>query len=98
MDIQPVEKYVLTFAKDSEGQDILYSFILTLSKPLSKVEKQLNEHVISLPGVDSFSAFGIYSIEIRIARTFDPEQVIKTIKENLDSRVLSDIIRPKLVK
>lgn len=98
MDIQPVEKYVLTFAKDNEGQDILYSFILTLSKPLTKVEKQLNESVISLPGIDGFSPFGIYSMEIRIARTFDPEQVIKTIKENLDSRVLSDIIRPKLVK
>jgi hypothetical protein len=97
MDIKPIEKYVLTFAKDAEGEDVLFSFILTLSKPISKVQENLNKHVLSLPGIDNFSAFGMYSMEIRTARTFDPEEIVQQIKENLEKHVLSDIIRPKIV-
>jgi len=102
---QPKEKYVITFSKDENGQEMHYRFMLTLSKKLnekldneSTVRSRLMESFSKIVGIDGIGVGGSwYSIEMIIARTFDADEVIQEIKKALDEEVLSEIIRPKLV-
>lgn len=102
---QPKEKYVLTFSKDENGKDMLYRFMLTLSKKLnskadseSTIQSRLMTSFTTIQGIDGIGVGGSnYSIEIVIARTFDASEVIEEIKKALEENVLSEIARPRLV-
>lgn len=102
--ISPVAPYVLTFPYSQEGKDIKYRFMLTLSKPLGQAigTERVGERLINtlgqLDGVDNISApVGRYTIEVALARTFDPEVLIVEIERLLKEEVLSEIIRPPLI-
>lgn len=93
---KPHSKYVLTFPKDEKGDDIKFRFMLSLNKQISQVEKALIKAVGTLDGIDGIATgMGRYTIEITIARTFDPDEVIAELKHRLESEVLSDIILPQ---
>jgi hypothetical protein len=106
MQIKPLESFVLTFPKDEAGKDVKYRFMLTLSKKLKQkvgggdetIESRLIEQLGTLDGVDGIGiGGGRYTIEVTIARTFDPDAVIEELKRRLTEVVLSEIIRPPLV-
>lgn len=102
--IQPIEPFVFTFPHDGEGKEVKYRFMLTLSKPLSRqigteiIGDRLMKAVGSLDGVEAIGTnIGRYSIEVALARTFDPDVVIAEIKRLLNEVVLSEIIRPPVI-
>jgi hypothetical protein len=94
--IQPVDKYVITHPKDEQGNEIKRRFILTSSKPIKdkdmygKVMLLLGETV---PGIDGFNIMGRYTMEIVIAMTFEPNEVIAALKSELDI-ILSPLALP----
>lgn len=92
--IKPITNYIFTFAKDDQGNDIKYRFMLTINKNITK-DKNLNNSLFklfnSIDGINYIGSTGNYTIEIQIARTFNPDEVIDALKKNLD-QVLSDII------
>jgi hypothetical protein len=97
--IEPTKKYDIQFAEDRDGNELRYRFILTVDRPIKTKDMiakliQLLDH--DLPGIDKGQPLGRYSMEIVIARTFDPDQVLEQLKNRLESDVLSEIVRPKL--
>jgi hypothetical protein len=97
---QSKEKYILTHPKDESNEDILYRFMLTLNRRLAEkvgsetIESRLLKAIGTLDGVDGMQQGGMYTIEVVIARTFDPAEVITELKRRLDDDVLSEIITP----
>lgn len=94
--VQPKSKYHIEFATDNDGEEIKYRFMLVTSKPVRSKEMaarlvQLLQH--DQDGVDKFEVFGRYTMEVVIARTFDPDEVLEDLKRRLDE-ILSDIIQP----
>lgn len=103
--ITPKQDYVFTFAKDEDGADLKFRFILTLGKKLTSgdipgkdsVGHRLMKVLATLDGIENFQTnVGFYSVEVGIARTFDADEVIAELKKQLESDVLSEIIKPKL--
>mgnify|MGYP003977342683 CR=1 FL=1 len=91
---KPKEKFVFTHPKDEDGNDILFRFMLTLDRKISSLGKTLPDSIGTIDGIDAVvPQVGMYTMEIAIARTFDPAEVIEEIKRRLKD-VLSDIIRP----
>lgn len=102
--ITPREKFVFTFARDEKGQDMKYRFMLTLSRRLGEkigdefIAQRLNAALTTLDGVDAVNVSNSrYSVEIILARTFDPDEIIEEIKKRLTNDILSDIYVPKLI-
>lgn len=104
----PKEKFVITHPRDENGEEVRFSFMLTLSKRLSlnfgtkekpdTVEMRLIKAIGLLEGIDNINPdMGRYTIAATIARTFDPDEVIAEMKRRLENDVLSEIIRPSLV-
>ena len=96
MTIQPTKKYDIVYAKTEDGEDIKFRFVLTLSKPIR--DEAMGARIIQLlgidlPGIDGYTAMGRYTLEIIIARTFDPEVVLDALKEELEV-ILSTILQP----
>ncbi len=105
---EALHQYILTHPTDDEGQDILFRFMLTLGKKLSDkvgdptgeetIETRLIQAIGTIVGIDGVGiGAGRYTVEVTIARTFDPSEVIVELKRRLDDDVLSDIIRPSLI-
>jgi hypothetical protein len=104
----PREPFVLTFPKDQDGQDIKWRFILTISKTKGfnfgtkekpdTVEQRLIKAVGTIDGVDYVNPdVGRYSIEVAIARTFNPDEVIEELKRRVCFEVLTEIKTPKFI-
>lgn len=99
----PREKFVLTFSRDEQEKEILYRFMLTLSKRLGskvgeeEIQARLARALGTLDGIDNYAAHGRYTIEVTIARTFDPNEVIDELKRRLENDVLSEIIRAPIL-
>ena len=106
----PKEKYVLTFPQTEEGEDMKFRFMLTVDRKLKTevpgtnqenpetYERRLIKALGTLDGIDAIQPeVGRYTIEVTIARTFDPDDVIVELKNRLDKEVLTDIIRPVFV-
>jgi hypothetical protein len=85
------QKYHLTFAKDEQGNDIKFRFVLSMGKRIREVEKELLPVLASIPGLDAFSPMGFYTLDIAICRAFDPEEVLTTLTGHLD-KILSEIV------
>jgi hypothetical protein len=92
--MKPTEDLVITYPEDSEGNPVVKSrFMVTLSKRLHKVEKELQK-ALALDGIDHYQTVGFYTFEVVIARTFDVDEVTDELKRRLKDDVLSDIITP----
>ena len=100
MNVKPKEKYVFIFPEDENGEPITkFRFLIAFGKQLREIEEKLQKALGELNGIDQIALApqGRYTIEVVIARSFDPDEVIAELKHRLDTNVLSDIIRPKLV-
>lgn len=95
--IKPIEKYVITFAKDHDRNDLKYHFMVSINKRVKEVEKELSQCLYSLHGIDMINMVGMYTFEILIAKTFNPDQVLEELKKKLEQDVLCEIIHPKIV-
>lgn len=101
--IQPKEKYVLTFGKNDDGEDIKNSFLISLSVPLGdKIREQpvgerLGNFMVEIGGLDQFDRVGIYTARVLVAASFDPEEFIAALEAGIESEVLSEIVRPQIV-
>lgn len=90
------KKYVIIFARDEQGNEIKYRFMLSISKPFSEKEAVLAKTINALEGIDALQIIGKYTADIMVGRAFDADKVVSTLTKILDS-FLSDIITPKLV-
>ena len=98
MNIEPKSKYTFIFAKDEEGNEIKYRFMLILGVTLKSVEAAFVKNIIPIPGIDAINAsVGRYTAEIVIARTFDAEEVVAELKTRLERDVLNTIVTPGLI-
>ena len=97
--VQPNKEFEIEFAKkiDKDGNktDIKWNFILTFKKPVDEmtggVEGILKFFMSELGGIDTIKLAGRYAVELIIARTFDPDEVIAAIEASLPT-LQSDII------
>ena len=93
---EAIKKYDIAYAQNDKGEDVKRSFILSFSKPIQSKEmaaqiENLFGHRVG--GIDGFKIAGAYSVHLLVAQTFDPDEVIAVIQEELDV-ILSDIIQP----
>ena len=91
IDMQNTQKYVMIFARDEQGNEIKYRFMLSIRKSIKSVEAKFIKAVMDTDGVDRVELHGRYTAEVVIARAFDAEEVLKVLASKLDE-VLSDII------
>lgn len=84
-------KYVLTFAKDEDGNDLKFRFICSLNKKLDEI---LLKAVNYVEGIDRVEVVGRYSFEVIICRAFEEDAVIEDLKKKLDE-FTSEIIVAK---
>jgi hypothetical protein len=104
--VQPNKEFEIAFAKividqeTGEQEDMKFNFILTFKKPITDLqggpEGMQKFFMEELGGVDNIKIAGRHSIEIVVARTFDPEEVVAAIEASLPA-LQSDIVRPSLV-
>lgn len=99
MSIEAVEPFVITYAKDDKGEDIPYRFILTIDRPWAEFDQEaFIEFFAHVPGIEAFSMeTGRYSIEVIVARTFDPKAVAHHITEGVSSLPLEAKTEAKIV-
>lgn len=102
--VKPNKEFEIEFAKvvDADGNktDMKYNFILSFKKPIhllqGKVEGMQKFFMEDIGGIDTVKLAGNYAVEIVIARTFDPDEVIDAIKAGLPT-LQSDLVTTKLV-
>lgn len=82
------KKYHFEFAQ-KDGQDYKYRFILFAGKKMSEIN--IDSIISGISGIDLLQQVGIYSVEIVVAKTFDPDQVIEAISKRLEVAI-SDIV------
>jgi hydrogenase maturation factor len=107
MTAQPIKDYHIEFAKDDDGTDLENRFIFTAKKPIAPLQSEVTagisiaqkmlEAICSVDGMDFYQPVGRYSMEIVVAKTFDPQDVIAAIVETVRP-IQSDIVLPSLVK
>lgn len=90
---EPIEDYHVEFAKDRDGKDIPYVFLLTFAKSLAALQKDKRDlnGIAKIPGINRLEQAGLYAFEISIAKTFDPKLVHDEIVAWAES-IQSDII------
>ena len=96
MNMSNTKKYVIIYAKDEKGEDIKYRFMLSLSKTLKSLEKEIAVAVMGTDGVDGMTGHGRYTLEVVIARAFDAEEVLAVLIPKIEA-MLSDIVVPKII-
>lgn len=95
--------YHIEYAKDDDGNEIKWRFILTTKKPIAPMKSEMTQDVsmaqkmlgaiMAVPGINLFEVAGRYSVEIVVAKTYDPEKVLAEILEAIRP-LQSDIICP----
>lgn len=90
------QKYVLIFAKDEQGQEIKYRFMLCVSRSLAEEQGRLAKTIQALEGIDRIEPVGRYTADIVIGRAFDADEVLVELTKMLDS-FLSDIVVAKIL-
>jgi len=93
---EAIKKYAISYAKNDKGEDVKRSFILSFSRPIQ--DEQMAAKVSNLfghqvAGIDGFKVIGRYSVQLLVAETFDPDEVVAVLQAELDV-ILSDIIQP----
>jgi hypothetical protein len=89
--VQPSKEFEIEFAKkveeDGTKTDIKWNFILTFKKPLDElqggVEGMQKFFMEELGGIDAIKMAGRYGVEVIIARTFDPDEVIAALEASI---------------
>lgn len=101
--LQAKEKYVLTFGKNDDGEDIRNSFLISLSIPLGEkirdqaVGELLVKFLSELGGLDQFDRVGMYTARVLVAATFDADEFVAALRAGIEAEVLSEIVRPQIV-
>jgi hypothetical protein len=106
--ITPKEKFVITHPTDENGNEVKFSFMLTLSLKVTHkfgtlgsgepdtVDGRLIRALGTLEGIDSINPnVGRYTVAATIARTFDPDEVLNELKRRLTEEVLTEIVRAR---
>jgi len=103
MTVQPIKDYHVEYAKDDDGNDVENRFIFTAKKPVAPIKSEVTagvskaqemlEAISNVPGMDYFQPIGRYSIEVVVAKTYDPKNVIEGIVEAIRP-VQSEILQP----
>lgn len=92
-------KYVIIFAKDEQGQDIKYRFMISMKKKLTgETAKEVFQALSQVEGIDRAEPVGFYTMDISIGRAFDAEEVLKNLCQRLDTILLDIIVLPKDIK
>jgi len=107
MTVLPVSDYHVEHAKDDKGNEVPHRFIFTTKKPVAPFKSELTQGVskaqemldaiTKVPGLDYFQPVGRYSVEIIVAKTYDPKQVIEALAEAIRP-VQSEILVASFVK
>lgn len=103
----PIADYHVEHAKDDKGNEVLFRFIFTAKKPISPIKSELTRGVsksqamlnavMSVDGIDLIQPVGRYSIEVVVAKTYDPKQVIEALAEAIRP-VQSEILVATFIK
>jgi len=103
MTVQHIADYHVEHAKEEDGTEVPHRFIFTTRKPVAPMKSELTQEVskaqemleaiLGVPGLDFFQPIGRYSLEIVVAKTYDPQAVIAGIIEAIRP-VQSEIITP----
>lgn len=103
----PIADYHVEFAKDDKGNEVPFRFIFTTKKPVAPFKSELTagiskaqemlDAIMRVPGLDLFQPVGRYSVEIVVAKTYDPKQVIEALAEAIRP-VQSEILIASFVK
>ena len=106
MTVQPIKDFHVEFAKDDDGTKLDNRFIFTAKKPIAPLQSEVTagisiaqkmlEAIAGVEGMDFFQPVGRYSIEVIVAKTFKPQDVIDGIVEAIRP-VQSDILTPQLL-
>lgn len=92
-------KYVIIFAKDEQGQEIKYRFMISMKKKLiGETAKDIFQALSQVDGIDRAEPVGFYTMDISIGRAFDPEEVLKNLCQKLDVILLDIIVPSKDIK
>lgn len=92
-------KYVTIFAKDEQGQEIKYRFMLSMKKRLTgETAKEVFQALSQVDGIDRAEPVGFYTMDISIGRAFDAEEVLTNLYQRLDTILLDIIIPSKDIK
>jgi hypothetical protein len=102
--VQPSKEFEIEFAKvtnaEGEQEEMMFNFILSFKKPIDQLqggpEGMQRFFMEELGGIDQIKLAGRYAVEIVVARTFDPEEVVAAIEAGLPA-LQSDIVTPSLV-
>lgn len=103
----PIADYHIEHAKDEQGNEVPFRFIFTTKKPIAQAQSELTkevskgqkmlEAIMSVAGINLIQPVGRYSIEIVVAKTYDPQQVIAALVEAIRP-VQSEILVASFVR
>lgn len=103
----PIADYHVEHAKDDKGNEVAFRFIFTTKKPIAQTKSELTKGVskgqemldaiMSVSGIDLIQPVGRYSIEVVVAKTYDPKQVIAALVEAIRP-VQSEILVASFVR
>lgn len=92
--VSPIKKFDIEQMIDQENKPIPGLYVITLSKKLSRIGPDVfNSFMDSVGGVDALEPVGMYTVRIRIAKTFDSTAVLEELSQGLD-RLHSDLTLP----
>jgi hypothetical protein len=88
---QPISDHHVEFAKDDKGNEVAFRFIFTTKQPISPMKSELTkgiskaqdmlDAIMNVAGIDLIQPVGRYSIEVVVAKTYDPKQVVEALVE-----------------
>lgn len=95
MKVTPTKKLHFEFAHfpDADGKmiEVKYRFVMSMAKNFSELKGSLEKEIMLVEGIDFFQPVGRYSAEVVVAKTYNPDDVIKRLTEVLEP-LMSDII------
>jgi hypothetical protein len=91
MKVFPVRKLHFEFARRSDGTEIKEKFIMSMGKHFGELKGTIEKEIMSVEGIDFFQPVGRYSAEVIIAKTYDPDAVIKKLTDVLEP-LMTDIV------
>jgi len=84
MKIIPIKKLHFEFARHQDGTEAKNRFVMSMSKHFGELKGTLEKEIMLVEGIDFFQPVGRYSAEVVVARTYNPDDVIKKLTEVLE--------------
>ncbi len=90
----PIKKYNIEQMIDQDNKPVEGLYVVTLSKKLSRIGPDVfNSYIDSLGGIDAIEPIGMYTVRLRVAKTFDASEVIAELGQGLET-LQSDLTLP----